>query len=167
MAREKAGATDVINYEETDVHAALQEITAGRGPDACIDAVGLESHSHGPMYALDRAKQALMIESDRPFALRQAIRECKNGGIVSVSGVYGGFVDTFPMGAIVNRALTIRSGQCHAHRYLRPLLSRIERGEIDPSFVITHRLPLSEAARGFEIFHKKLDGCEKVVLKAA
>ena len=167
MASEKAGATDIINYEETDVHAALQEMTAGRGPDACIDAVGLEAHSHGPMYALDRTKQALMLEPDRPIALRQAIRECKNGGTVSVAGVYGGFVDLFPMGAIVNRALTIRSGQCHAHRYLRPLLDFIEQGEIDPSFVITHRLPLSEAAKGFDIFHKKTDGCEKVVLKAA
>jgi len=167
MALDKAGATDVINYEEEDVHEALQELTGGRGPDACIDAVGLESHAHGPVYALDRAKQALMIEPDRPLALRQAIRECRNGGIVSVSGVYGGFVDTFPMGVVVNRALTIKSGQCHAHRYLAPLLERIERGEIDPSFVITHRLPLSEAARGFELFHKKLDGCEKVVLKAA
>src|SRR6187431_408315 len=167
MAKEKAGATDIINYEETDVHEALLEMTGGRGPDACIDAVGLESHSHGPVYAVDRAKQALMIAPDRPIALRQAIRECKNGGIVSVSGVYGGFVDTFPMGVVVNRALTIKSGQCHAHRYLAPLLERIERGEIDPSFVITHRLPLSDAARGFELFNKKLDGCEKVVLKAA
>jgi threonine dehydrogenase-like Zn-dependent dehydrogenase len=167
MAADKAVATDIINYEQTDVHDALLEMTGGRGPDACIDAVGLESHSHGPMYGVDRAKQALMIEPDRPLALRQAITECKNGGIVSVSGVYGGFVDTFPMGAVVNRALTIRSGQCHAHRYLKPLLRRIELGEIDPSFVITHRLPLSEAAHGFEIFHKKLHGCEKVVLKAA
>ena len=116
---------------------------------------------------MDRAKQALMVESDRPLALRQAIRCCKNGGIVSVSGVYGGFIDTFPMGAIVNRALTIRSGQCHVHRYLKPLLARIEKGEIDPSFVITHTLPLSEAASGFEMFLNKVDGCEKVVLKAA
>jgi threonine dehydrogenase-like Zn-dependent dehydrogenase len=167
MAADRAGATDLINYEETDVHDALMEMTGGRGPDACIDAVGLESHSHGPMYSVDRAKQALMVEPDRPLALRQAITECKNGGIVSVSGVYGGFVDTFPMGAVVNRALTIRSGQCHAHRYLKPLLNRIELGQIDPSFVITHRLPLSEAAHGYELFHKKLDGCEKVVLKAA
>jgi len=167
MAASKAGATDTINYEENDVHEALMEMTAGRGPDACIDAVGLESHSHGPMYAVDRAKQALMLEPDRPLALRQAIRECRNGGVVSVVGVYGGFIDKFPMGAIVNRSLTLRSGQCHVHRYLRPLLDRIERGEIDPSFVITHQFPLAEAARGFELFAKKLDDCEKVVLKAA
>jgi len=167
MALMKAGATDFINYEDTDVYEALMEKTGGRGPDACIDAVGLESHAHGPMYALDRAKQALMIESDRPIALRQAIRSCRNGGTISVVGVYGGFVDTFPMGAVINRSLTIKGGQCHAHRYLRPLLDRIERGEVDPSFVITHRLPLSEAARGYELFALKQDRCEKVVLKAA
>jgi threonine dehydrogenase-like Zn-dependent dehydrogenase len=120
MALLKAGATDVINYEETDVYDALMEKTGGRGPDACIDAVGLESHAHGPIYALDRMKQALMIESDRPIALRQAIRSCRNGGTISVVGVYGGFVDTFPMGAVINRSLTIKGGQCHAHRYLRP-----------------------------------------------
>jgi len=167
MARSKAGATDVLNYEEVDVYEALLELTAGRGPDACIDAVGLEAHSHGPMYAVDRTKQAMMLETDRPLALRQAIRCCKNGGVVSVSGVYGGFIDNFPMGAIVNRSLTIRSGQCHVHRYMKPLLARIEQGDIDPSFVITHRLPLSKAADGFDMFLNKTDGCEKVVLKAA
>ena len=167
MARSKAGATDVLNYEEVDVYEALLELTAGRGPDACIDAVGLEAHSHGPMYAVDRAKQAMMLETDRPLALRQAIRCCKNGGVVSVSGVYGGFIDHFPMGAVVNRSLTIRSGQCHVHRYMKPLLTRIEQGDIDPSFVITHRLPLSKAAEGFEMFLNKTDGCEKVVLQAA
>ena len=142
-------------------------MTGGRGPDACIDAVGLEAHSHGPMYALDRVKQIAMLEPDRPLALRQAIRCCSNGGIVSVIGVYGGFIDHFPMGAIVNRSLTIRAGQCHVQRYMRPLLERIERGDIDPSFVITHTLPLSEAAHGYDMFLKKHDHCEKVVLKAA
>jgi threonine dehydrogenase-like Zn-dependent dehydrogenase len=167
MATKRAGATAVINYERTDVYDALNEITGARGPDACIDAVGLESHTHGAMYVIDRAKQALMVESDRPIALRQAIRACRNGGVVSVVGVYGGFVDTFPMGSVINRSLTIRGGQCHAHRYLRPLLDRIERGEIDPSFIITHRFPLSEAARAYELFSKKVDNCEKVVLKTA
>jgi threonine dehydrogenase-like Zn-dependent dehydrogenase len=167
MALEKAGATDVINYQNQDVHEALQEITAGRGPDACIDAVGLESSAHSPMYLIDRAKQSLKIETDRPLALRQAIRECRNGGIVSVIGVYGGFVDTFPMGTIVNRSLTLRSGQCHVQRYHEKLLQLIVDGRIDPSFVITHRLKLTEAPRGFEIFNDKLDDCEKVVLKAA
>jgi threonine dehydrogenase-like Zn-dependent dehydrogenase len=167
LALARAGATDVINYEEVDVHEALREMTGGRGPDACIDAVGLEAHGAGALYALDRAKQALMIETDRPLALREAIRACRNGGTVSVIGVYGGLIDAFPMGAIVNRSLTLRSGQCHVHRYMRPLLERIERGELDPSFVITHRLPLTEAARGYELFLDKADHCEKVVLKAA
>ena len=165
LATERAGATDAINYEETDVEEALRELTGGRGPDACIDAVGMEAHSPTIMYAVDRAKQAVMLETDRPLALRQAIRTCKNGGIVSVIGVYGGFIDNFPMGAIVNRSLTLKSGQCHVHRYLRPLLERIQRGEIDPSFVITHRLPLSDAPRGYEMFFTQRDGCEKVVLK--
>jgi threonine dehydrogenase-like Zn-dependent dehydrogenase len=167
MATERAGASAVINYEEADVHEALLELTGGRGPDACIDAVGLEAHGHGAMYAYDRAKQAAMLEPDRPLALREAIRACKNGGVVSVIGVYGGFIDKFPMGAIVNRSLTLRSGQCHVQRYMRPLLERIQRGEIDPSMVITHRLPLSEAPRGYEMFLNKEDDCEKVVLKAA
>jgi threonine dehydrogenase-like Zn-dependent dehydrogenase len=167
MASEKAGATDVINYEESDVYETLMDLTGGRGPDGCVDAVGLEAHSHGPMYAVDRAKQALMMETDRPLALRQAIRCCRNGGTVSVIGVYGGFIDHFPMGAVVNRSLTIKAGQCHVHRYLRPLLERIERGEIDPSFVITHRMPLSAAAEGYDMFLNKVDDCEKVVLKAA
>ncbi|HWA74041.1 MAG TPA: zinc-dependent alcohol dehydrogenase [Polyangiaceae bacterium] len=167
LAKEQAGATDVINYEKGDVYDSLMELTAGRGPDACIDAVGLEGHAHGPLYAIDRIKQAAMIETDRPVALREAIRCVRNGGIVSVIGVYGGFLDTFPMGAVVNRSLTIRSGQTHVQRYMRPLLERIQRGEIDPSFVITHRLPLEQAPHGFDIFLNKLDGCEKVVLKAA
>jgi len=167
LALERAGATDAINYEKTDVHEALRELTAGRGPDACIDAVGLEAHGTGAVHALDRAKQALMLETDRPAALRQAIRCCKSGGIVSVVGVYGGFVDQFPMGTIVNRALTLKSGQCHVQRYMRPLLERIQNGDLDPTFVVTHRLPLTEAARGYEMFANRVAGCEKVVLKAA
>jgi threonine dehydrogenase-like Zn-dependent dehydrogenase len=167
MAAERAGATDVINYEKEDVQEVLNALTGGRGPDACIDAVGLEAHGHGPAYAYDRTKQMLNLQPDRPTALRQAIQNCKNGGIVSVIGVYGGFIDKFPMGAVVNRSLTIRAGQCHVHRYLRPLLERIQSGQIDPSFVVTHRLPLSEAARGFDMFLNKVDNCEKVVLKAA
>jgi threonine dehydrogenase-like Zn-dependent dehydrogenase len=167
MARDKAGATDVINYEEEDsVPEALRELTAGRGPDACIDAVGLEAHGPVAIYAYDRAKQALMLEPDRPLALREAIMTCRNGGVVSVIGVYGGFIDKFPMGSVVNRGLTIRAGQCHVQHYIRPLLERIERGEIDPSFVITHTLPLQDAPRGFEMFLEKQDNCEKVVLKA-
>ncbi len=165
LAAEKAGATDTINYEETSVLETLNELTAGRGPDACIDAVGLEAHGPPAMYAYDRTKQALMLESDRPLALREAIMACRNGGTVSVIGVYGGLIDKFPMGSVMNRSLTIRTGQCHVHRYLKPLLGRIQRGEIDPSFVITHRLQLEDAADGYDMFLNKRDGCEKVVLR--
>jgi threonine dehydrogenase-like Zn-dependent dehydrogenase len=164
MAREQGGA-ETLNYEEVNVMEALTEMTGGRGPDSCIDAVGMEGHGPGLAYAYDRFKQAMMMESDRPVALREAILACRSGGTISVAGVYGGFIDKFPMGAIVNRSLTIKSGQTHVHRYLRPLLERIERGEIDPSFVITHRLRLQDAAEGYSIFNDKQDECMKVVLK--
>jgi threonine dehydrogenase-like Zn-dependent dehydrogenase len=165
MACEKAGATDSINYEKVNVLEALKEMTGGRGPDACIDAVGMEAHGPAAMYAYDRAKQALMLESDRPIALREAIMACRNGGTISVIGVYGGLIDKFPMGAVMNRSLTIKTGQCHVHRYMRPLLERIQRGEIDPSFVVTHRLELDQAPEGYDMFLNKEDDCVKVVLK--
>ena len=166
MARERAGA-DTINYEQVEsVPEALKELTGGRGPDACIDAVGMEAHHHhGAVYAYDRVKQATRSETDRPYALREAIMSCRNGGIVSVIGVYGGFVDKFPMGSVMNRSLTIKSGQCHVQRYLRPLLERVQNGDIDPSFVVTHTLPLDEAPQGYETFKQKQDECVKVVLK--
>jgi len=164
IAHERAGA-HTINYEETDVMAALEEMTGGRGPDACIDAVGLEGHAPGLHGAYDTLKTTLMMETDRTPALRQAILSCRSGGTVSVAGVYGGFIDKFPMGAVVNRSLTIKSGQTHVHRYLRPLLDRIVRGDIDPSFVVTHRLTLDEAADGYDMFVNKTDDCLKVVLK--
>jgi threonine dehydrogenase-like Zn-dependent dehydrogenase len=166
MARERVHVSETINYEEENVLERLKELTGGRGPDACIDAVGMEAHGPTAMYAYDRAKQALMIETDRPIALREAIQACRNGGTVSVIGVYGGFIDSFPMGSLMNRSLTIRTGQCHVQRYMRPLLERIQRGEIDPSFVITHRLRLEDAPRGYEMFLHKRDNCEKVVLSA-
>jgi threonine dehydrogenase-like Zn-dependent dehydrogenase len=166
MAQEKAGATDVINYEESPVLDALDELTAGRGPDACIDAVGLEGHIDvGPLRAFDRAKQAVRSETDRPHALREAIMACANGGVVSVIGVYGGLIDKFPMGSFMNRSLRMRAGQCHVHRYLEPLMKRIRAGEIDPSFVITHRMTLDDAPGGYEMFRDKKDDCEKIVLK--
>jgi threonine dehydrogenase-like Zn-dependent dehydrogenase len=164
MAREKVGA-ETLNYEEVDVRDALKEMTGGRGPDACIDAVGMEAHAPGITGAYDRAKQAMMLETDRPIALRQAILSCRNGGIVSVIGVYGGFIDKFPMGSVMNRSLTIRTGQCHVQRYMRPLLERIQKGEIDPSFVITHHMRLEDAPEGFAIFKEKQDDCIKIVLK--
>jgi threonine dehydrogenase-like Zn-dependent dehydrogenase len=166
MAKERANAAETINYEKVNVRDALLELTGGRGPDKCIDAVGMEAHGHAAIYAYDRAKQALMLESDRPIALREAILNCRNGGTVSVIGVYGGFIDKFPMGSVMNRSLTIRSGQCHVQRYMKPLLERVQKGEIDPSFVITHTMPLSEAPRGYDMFLNKEDNCEKVVLKA-
>jgi threonine dehydrogenase-like Zn-dependent dehydrogenase len=164
MAKEKAGATDLLDYTQTPILEALKEMTAGRGPDACIDAVGLEAHTPGVKYAYDRVKQMTKLETDRPMALREAILACRNGGTVAVLGVYGGFVDKFPMGAVMNRSLTIKSGQAHVQRYLKPLYERIQRGEIDPSFVITHRLPLDEAPKGFDVFANKQDDCMKVVL---
>jgi threonine dehydrogenase-like Zn-dependent dehydrogenase len=164
MAHDKAGA-DTINYEEVDVFEALKEMTGGRGPDHCIDAVGLEGHAPGVMGAYDKMKTVMMMETDRPVALRQAILACRSGGTVSVAGVYGGFIDKFPMGAIVNRSLTIKSGQTHVQRYMRPLLKRIQDGEIDPSFVITHRMRLNDAAQGYEMFGGKHDDCMKVVMR--
>ncbi len=164
LAAKHTGA-ETLNYADVDVREALDEITAGRGADACIDAVGLEAH-HGslPIHAYDRAKQIARLETDRPHALRQAIMSVRNGGIVSVIGVYGGFVDKFPMGSVMNRSITIRSGQCHAHRYLRPLLERIRNGEIDPTFVITHRMRLEDAPEAYRMFRDKDDHCVKVVL---
>jgi threonine dehydrogenase-like Zn-dependent dehydrogenase len=165
IARDHLGI-ETLNYEEVDsVPEALKELTGGRGPDACIDAVGMEAHYHGPGFAYDRVKQAMRQETERPFALREAIMSCRNGGIVSIIGVYGGLMDKFPIGAVMNRGLTIKSGQCHVQRYMRPLLERIQQGQIDPAFIVTHRIPLSDARRGYDIFKHKKDDCLKVVLK--
>jgi threonine dehydrogenase-like Zn-dependent dehydrogenase len=164
-ARE-AGATDLIDYQQVNVPVVLKELTGGRGPDACIDCVGLEAHhSHGVVHAYDRVKQAARLETERPHALREAIMSCRNGGIVSIMGVYGGFMDKFPIGSLMNRSLTIKTGQAHVHRYLRPLLERIENGDIDPSFVVSHHLPLEQAPQGYEMFKHKQDNCTKVVLQ--
>ncbi|MGH7854999.1 MAG: glutathione-dependent formaldehyde dehydrogenase, partial [Candidatus Binatia bacterium] len=164
MATEKAHATDIINYEQTDVHETLMDMTGGIGPDACIDAVGMEAHTTGLIGAYDRIKQATMLESDRPHVFRQAVMACRKGGTVSVPGVYGGFDDKIPLGSFVNKALTLKTGQTHVQRYMKPLLERIEKDEIDPSFVITHRMSLEEAPKGYDIFLNKEDECVKVVL---
>jgi threonine dehydrogenase-like Zn-dependent dehydrogenase len=164
-AREQAGA-ETINYEEVEVLGALRDLTGGRGPDACIDAVGMEAHHHvGPIHAYDRVKQAARMETERPHALREAILSCRNGGTISIIGAYGGFLDKFPIGAVMNRSLTIKTGQCHVQRYLKPLLDRVRNGDIDPSFVISHQMALSDAPQGYEMFKNKLDECTKVVLK--
>jgi threonine dehydrogenase-like Zn-dependent dehydrogenase len=166
MASQKAGATHTLNYEsDEDLQEALLELTGGRGPDACIDAVGMEAHTTGASYLYDRAKQAMMLETDRPIVLRQALRACRNGGTISVPGVYGGWSDKIPLGSMMNRSLTIKTGQTHVQRYLEPLLARIVAGEIDPSFIITHTLRLEDAPLGFETFLHDKDECMKVVLK--
>lgn len=164
----KRSGAEVLNYEEVggilDIVEALRELTGGRGPDACIDAVGMEAHGTGLEWWYDRAKQAIRLETDRPIALRQAIQACRKGGTVSIPGVYGGFIDKMPMGAAFGKALTLRMGQTHMHNYLAPLLARIEKGEIDLSFIITHRMTLDEAPHAYDIFRNKQDDCLKVVL---
>ncbi|MDQ4078563.1 MAG: glutathione-dependent formaldehyde dehydrogenase [Chloroflexota bacterium] len=165
LASEQGGA-ETLNYEEVgDVVEALKEMTGGRGPDVCIDAVGMEAHGLGVEWWYDRAKQAVRLQTGRPIALRQAIVACRKGGTVSIPGVYAGFIDKIPMGAAFNKGLTFKMGQTHVHRYLRPLLERIRQGEIDPSYIITHRMSLDEAPHGYEIFQEKEDNCIKIVLK--
>ena len=164
MAKEQGNA-EIINYEEVDAGEALKEMTGGRGPDRCIDAVGMEAHGTDAMAVYDKVKQGLKIETGRPTALRQAIVACRKGGTVSIPGVYGGFVDKVPLGAIVNKGLTLRSGQTHVQKYLQPLLERIQKGEIDPSYVISHHLGIDDAPKGYKMFRNKEDNCTKVVLK--
>jgi threonine dehydrogenase-like Zn-dependent dehydrogenase len=167
MAVNKAGATDIINFDEdADIVEQLKELTGGRGPDAVIDAVGMEAaHGHGALHAYDRVKQATRAESDRGHALRDAILACRPGGIVSIIGVYGGLMDKFPTGAFMNKGLQLRTGQCHVQKYLKPLYDRVVKGDIDPSFVVTHRMELGKAPDGYETFKHKQDECVKVVLK--
>jgi threonine dehydrogenase-like Zn-dependent dehydrogenase len=167
MALNKAGATDAIDFsKDPDIVEQLKEVTAGRGPDAVIDAVGMEAaHGHGALHAADRVKQATRSETDRGHALRDAILACRPGGIVSVIGVYGGLMDKFPTGAFMNKGLQLRTGQCHVQKYLKLLYDHVKNGDIDPSFVITHRLGLDQAPDGYETFKHKQDECVKVVLK--
>jgi threonine dehydrogenase-like Zn-dependent dehydrogenase len=160
------GKAEVVDYSGgVDVVETLKQMTGGMGPDVCIDAVGMEAHKTGIEGAYDFAKQTVKIESDRPYVLRECIQACRKGGTVSLAGVYGGFVDTIPMGAAFNKGLTLKMGQTHVHRYLEPLFEKIESGQLDPSFVVTHILPLREAPQAYEIFKKKIDGCIKVVMK--
>lgn len=161
-----AGRAEVLNFDEVKVYDALMEMTDGRGPDRCIDAVGTEAHGAGSWDALlDRAKQTVLLGTDRPHVLREAIYCCRKGGTISVPGVYLGFLDKIPFGAAMNKGLTIRMGQTHMQRYMRPLLEKIEAGQIDPGFVITHRMSLADAPRGYKLFREKQEGCIKVVLK--
>jgi threonine dehydrogenase-like Zn-dependent dehydrogenase len=165
LMAEKAGHVP-LNFAEVSVRQQLLELTGGRGPDRCIDAVGLEAHNDSwVLDTYDRVKQATRMETERPHALREAIMCCRSGGVVSVIGVYGGFMDKFPAGSWMNRSITLRTGQCHVQRYMVPLLRHIERGALDPVRIITHQLPLAEAATGVDIFKNKKDSCVKVVLK--
>ncbi|MCW5851983.1 MAG: glutathione-dependent formaldehyde dehydrogenase [Anaerolineae bacterium] len=160
---QKAGA-ETLNINEVDVLETLREMTGGRGPDACVDAVGLEAHGMEPDALLDRVKTEAMMTTDRGHVLRQVFWACRKGGTVSIPGVYGGFVDKLPMGAAMNKGLTIRTGQTHVHRYIPKLVQHVERGEIDPSVIVTHVLPLDQAPHGYQIFKDHQDGCIKVVL---
>lgn len=164
MARQQGNA-DVLNYEEVDVVEALKTMTGGRGPDSCIDAVGLEAHGETLDAMFDNVAQAVMMESDRPHVLRQAIQACRKGGTVSIPGVYGGIVDKIPMGAAFNKSLSFKMGQTHMHSYMKPLLERVQQEEIDPSYIISHRLNLDDAPMGYDMFLNKRDECTKVVLK--
>ena len=165
MARTKSKA-ETIDYEKEDVYERLMEMTGGRGPDRCIDAVGAEAHSSNALLnAVDKAKQTIRLETDRPHALREAIRCCRKGGTVSIPGVYLGFADSFPVGPMMNKALTLKMGQTHVQRYTQPLLRMIQDGRIDPSFVVTHTAPLEQGPDLYKTFRNKQDGCIKAVLK--
>ena len=157
------GKAEVLNYEETDVLEALYEMTGGRGPDRCIDAVGMEAHSNSIDYYYDRAKQAVRLQTDRPTVLRQAIIACRKGGTVSIVGVYGGLIDKFPMGAAMNKGLTMRMGQMHAQKYIPRLLEYVSQGEVDPSYLLSHRWSLNDGPKGYKMFKHKTDECMRVV----
>ncbi|HEY4677401.1 MAG TPA: zinc-dependent alcohol dehydrogenase [Candidatus Angelobacter sp.] len=163
MAR--AAGAEILDYGEVDdLVGELKWMTAGRGPDSCMDAVGLEAHGHGVGAAYDYAKQRMKLSFDRPTVLRQVIQACRKGGVVSIPGVYGGFLDKIPFGAAFGKGLTLRMGQTHMHNYMERLLKHVQQGDIDPSFVITHRLSLDEAPEAYRTFRDKQDECIKVVL---
>ena len=159
------GLAETLNFDDADIYEKLKNMTGGMGPDACIDAVGLEAHATSIDAMYDRAKAAMFMATDRPHALRQAIYSCRKGGTVSVPGVYGGLLDKFPFGSAFSKGLTFKMGQTHVHKYMQQLLELIELGQIDPSFVITHRLSLEDAPAAYKTFKEHTDGCIKVVLK--
>ena len=162
---EREGQAETLDFDDEDIFDRLVDMTGGRGPDRCIDAVGIEAHAGGSFDAvLDKAKAALFLGTDRPHALRQAIHACRKGGTVSIPGVYGGFLDKVPFGAAFNKGLTLKMGQTHMPKYMGPLLERIQKNEIDPSFIITHRMRIEDAPEAYEIFKHKQNECIKVVL---
>ncbi|TQM78281.1 threonine dehydrogenase-like Zn-dependent dehydrogenase [Saccharothrix saharensis] len=156
---------ETLNYEHVDIGAALREMTGGRGPDVCIEAVGCEAHSYGPQYAYDQVKSKLKLETDRPIAVREAIHACRKGGTVFVLGVFSGVVDKFPLGAVMNKGLTLRGAQQHGQRYIPMLLDRMASGELTTTHLATHVLPLEEGARGYRLFKDKEDDCVRAVFR--
>jgi threonine dehydrogenase-like Zn-dependent dehydrogenase len=164
MAEQHIGS-ESINYEQANVEEELRERTGGRGPDVCIDAVGMEAHSDGPQYLYDQLKQQLRIQTDRPPVVREAIHACRKGGTVFVLGVYAGLVDKFPLGAVMNKGLTLRGAQQHGHRYIPMLLDRIAKGELQTAHLMTHPMPLEQGPKGYELFKNKEDGCVRAVLQ--
>ena len=166
LAMAQAGGAIPINFEEESVLDRLAELTGGKGPEKCIDAVGMESHATRSIDSLyDRSKQAVMLETDRPHVLREMMYVCRPAGTLSIPGVYGGLVDKLPFGAVMNKGLTIRTGQTHVNRWTDDLLQRIVEGQIDPSFVITHTVSLADGPEMYKTFRDKADGCIKVVMK--
>jgi threonine dehydrogenase-like Zn-dependent dehydrogenase len=165
---QRDGRTEILNYEEVDdVFRTMKELTGGRGPDRCIDAVGMEGHGHTVDAVLDRVKQAMKLTFDRAHSLRQAIHCCRKGGTVSIPGVYAGFIDKVPFGSAFGKGLTLKMGQTHVHNYTGMLLEKIERGELDPSYIITHRVSLDDAPEMYATFRNKEAECIKVVMKPA
>jgi threonine dehydrogenase-like Zn-dependent dehydrogenase len=164
MLAATASGAETLNPEDVDIYEALRDMTGGRGPDACIDAVGMEAHGFGAMGVYDKVKQSLMLENDRPHVLRQMIHCCRKGGTLSVPGVYSGLIDKFPYGAAFGKGLTIKGGQTHVHRYLPDLLELIVNGRVDPSFVVSHHMPLEDGPEAYDMFLHKRDACMKVVL---
>jgi threonine dehydrogenase-like Zn-dependent dehydrogenase len=162
---EKFIGAETIDYTSTDVGAELRERTGGQGPDVCIEAVGMEAHSDGPGFWYDQVKQQLRLQSDRPTALRHAIYHCRKGGTVFALGVYGGVVDKFPLGALMNKGLTLRSAQQHGQNYIPMLLERMAKGELSARHLLTHPMPLSEGPRGYQMFKDKEDGCVRAVFR--
>jgi threonine dehydrogenase-like Zn-dependent dehydrogenase len=166
LSMARAGGAITINFDEESVLERLKELTRGKGPEKCIDSVGMEAHAARSIDSMyDRAKQALMLETDRPHVLREMIYVCRPAGIISIPGVYGGLIDKIPFGAAMNKGLTFRMGQTHVNRWTDDLLRRIQEGEIDPSFVITHSVSLEQGPEMYKTFRDKHDGCIKVVLK--
>lgn len=166
LAMARRGGAEALDYRDINVVEKLKDMTGGMGPDACIDAVGMEAHGAGTLDAMyDRAKQAVRLDTDRSHVLRQAIQACRKGGTVSIPGVYGGLIDKFPIGAAFNKALTFRMGQTHMLRYMRPLLDRIRRGEIDPSEIISHRVAIDDVPRMYKLFRDNKEECIKVVIQ--